>query len=73
MVIEGYTDSIGLSWVNLVVAHQRIDAVRAYLIEQGVDSKLIKTRAYDESVAKFSNRTEEGRSKNRRVEITLSR
>ncbi|MEX2365138.1 MAG: OmpA family protein, partial [Pseudohongiellaceae bacterium] len=73
VVIEGYTDSIGLSRVNLVVANQRIDAVRAYLIEQGVDSKLIKTRAYDESVAKFSNRTEEGRSKNRRVEITLGR
>ncbi|MFO8025504.1 flagellar protein MotY [Thiohalophilus sp.] len=71
--IEGYTDSLGLSRVNLVVANQRVDAVRAYLVEQGVDAGLIKTRAYEETEARFDNRTEEGRRKNRRVEIILSR
>ncbi len=71
--IEGYTDSLGLSRVNRVVANQRVDAVRAYLVEQGVAAKLITTRAYEETEAKFDNRTEAGRRKNRRVEILLSR
>lgn len=71
--IEGYTDSLGLSRVNRVVANQRVDAVRAYLVEQGVAPKLVTTRAYEETEGKFDNRTEEGRRKNRRVEITLSR
>ncbi|MDR9437197.1 MAG: OmpA family protein [Thiohalophilus sp.] len=71
--IEGYTDSLGLSRINLVVANQRVDAVQAYLVEQGVDAGLITTRAYEETEAKFDNRTEAGRRKNRRVEIILSR
>lgn len=71
--IKGYTDSMGLSRVNRVVAQQRVEAVRAYLVEQGVEAGLISTRAYEETRAKFDNRTEAGRRKNRRVEIVLSR
>lgn len=69
--IEGYTDSKGLRRVNLKVANRRIAAVKDYLVDQGVPGELIVTRAYDETEGPFDNRTEEGRRKNRRVEVTL--
>jgi len=69
--IDGFTDSKGFSRVNLAVAKKRIQAVKQYLLAQGVNSKLILATAHNEKVARYSNRTAEGRSKNRRVEINL--
>lgn len=69
--IDGYTDSKGFSRINLVVAKKRVNAIKDNLVSNGVDSKLIRTKAHNEKNAKFDNRTAEGRRKNRRVELNL--
>jgi len=69
--IDGYTDSKGFSRINLAVAKKRVNAIKEYFIAQGIDSNKIKVKAHNEKVAKYDNRTSEGRRKNRRVEVML--
>lgn len=71
--IDGYTDSKGLSRVNLAVARKRVAAVRDYLVKQGIPASRIVVKAHHEKDGKFSNRTAEGRIRNRRVEVSLLR
>ncbi|HEB55966.1 MAG TPA: OmpA family protein [Gammaproteobacteria bacterium] len=69
--IDGYTDSKGLQRVNIVVARRRANTVRDYFIKHGISRNRIRVHAHSELDGKFSNRTPEGRRKNRRVEVTL--
>ena len=71
--IDSYTDSKGLSRINKVIAQKRGNMVKAYLVKQGVTAKRLQVIAHDETEAPFSNRTKEGRMKNRRVVVTLTR
>ncbi len=71
IIIEGYTDSIGTEEYNLKLSRKRADAVANYLIKKGIKKEKIKTIGYGESKPLFSNKTEEGRAKNRRVEIKI--
>jgi len=71
--VDGYTDSKGFSRININVARRRAESVKQYLVAHGVSAARIKTEGHHEKVAKFSNRTQKGRNKNRRVEITLIR
>jgi len=73
MVVEiaGHTDSIGSATYNLSLSQRRAEAVREYLIEKGVSPERIYARGYGETQPISSNSTEEGRAKNRRVEIRI--
>jgi outer membrane protein OmpA-like peptidoglycan-associated protein len=71
--VDGYTDSKGLSRINLVVARKRALAVKNYLVRQGVPAGKITLKAHHEKDGKFSNRTQAGRNRNRRVEVSLLR
>jgi len=70
-VIIGHTDSIGDPNYNLGLSKRRAEAVRDYLVETGApDEKLrIVGRGQNDPIA--SNETEEGRAKNRRVEVIV--
>ena len=71
--IEGYTDSRGSASDNLDLSQRRADAVRDFLIDNGISPRRITARGYGEAVAVASNTTRAGRQENRRVEVIVPR
>jgi OOP family OmpA-OmpF porin len=71
VVVEGHTDSIGSDQYNLRLSEKRAEAVKRYLVRQGVDPSRITTRGYGESRPIADNTSREGRAKNRRAEIVV--
>lgn len=67
--IEGHTDNRNSDRYNLYLSQKRANAVRKYMIQQGVDNDRLEAKGYGESRPKFSNQNEGGRQLNRRVEI----
>lgn len=73
VVVAGHTDSDGRASTNQALSERRANAVKAILIEKGIDAKRIKTVFKGENEPIATNDTEEGKAKNRRVEITLAK
>jgi OOP family OmpA-OmpF porin len=73
VAIEGHTDSIGDTDYNVRLSERRAEAVRGFLVRQGVDPARIVTRGYGQAFPVASNETEAGRQQNRRVEVVLAR
>ena len=69
--LAGYTDSVGSAAYNLKLSQKRADAVKGYLLEQGVDGSRIQTKGYGKENPVASNDTDEGREYNRRVELHI--
>jgi OOP family OmpA-OmpF porin len=69
VVVEGHTDSIGSEAYNQKLSERRAEAVRAYLVSQGIAASRISTRGYGKTRPVASNKTEAGRAENRRAEI----
>jgi outer membrane protein OmpA-like peptidoglycan-associated protein len=70
--LDGYTDSIGTDEYNMKLSERRATAVKDYLIkEAGVSSSKITAVGHGEADPVADNKTEEGRAKNRRVEISI--
>lgn len=69
--IEGHTDSTGTEEYNLGLSQRRADAVRDYLVTQGIASDRLQTAGKGEAVPLVSNETREGRTQNRRVEFVV--
>jgi outer membrane protein OmpA-like peptidoglycan-associated protein/uncharacterized protein YidB (DUF937 family) len=72
MVIEigGHTDNTGDAAANLTLSQQRADAVRNYLIQQGVAATQLTAKGYGDTQPVGSNDTDEGRFRNRRIQFT---
>jgi outer membrane protein OmpA-like peptidoglycan-associated protein len=70
--VEGYTDSVGSDAFNQTLSEQRANAVRDYLIQQGLDPSSIVATGFGKSNPVASNDTAAGRQQNRRVEIIIS-
>lgn len=71
-LIEGYTDSVGSSESNLVLSEKRAQSIKRFLTDNcHISANLIETYAFGENNPVESNNTEEGRKKNRRVEIVV--
>jgi outer membrane protein OmpA-like peptidoglycan-associated protein len=70
--IEGHTDSVGTDDLNQRLSEQRADAVRNYLVAQGVSLDSITGRGYGKTQPVASNATAAGRQLNRRVELVVS-
>lgn len=69
--IEGHADNRGSEAYNIVLANQRAEAVRQYLLGKGVDAGRLTTIAYGEFKPLGSNKTEEGRSLNRSAQFRI--
>ena len=67
--IDGHTDSVGTAAYNQKLSLARAEAVRAYLVAQGVNAKRLVPKGFGATVPKASNATEEGRQRNRRTEF----
>jgi outer membrane protein OmpA-like peptidoglycan-associated protein len=68
-VIEGHTDNRNSDRYNLYLSQRRANAVRKYMVEQGIPADNLDAKGYGESRPKFSNDNAGGRQLNRRVEI----
>lgn len=71
IIATGHTDSIGSDEYNQKLSVRRAEAVKAYLVHKGVDSKKVYTEGKGEKQPVASNKTKEGRAKNRRVVIEV--
>jgi len=69
--IGGHTDDKGSVEYNRKLSESRAKAVADYLTSKGIDPKRLSYRGYGKSKPIEDNSTEEGRSKNRRVEIKV--
>ena len=67
--VQGHTDSRGNDAFNMRLSQQRADAVRQYLVNQGIASARLTSQGYGETMPIESNATTEGRALNRRVEF----
>src|SRR5215831_3372165 len=70
--LEGHTDSIGTDEYNMKLSQQRADAVRDYLISQGVPASTVSALGMGKANPVASNDTAAGRQRNRRVDMVVS-
>jgi outer membrane protein OmpA-like peptidoglycan-associated protein len=72
LTIEGYTDNVGSETFNQTLSEQRANAVRSYLVQQGLEPASVSAKGFGLLVPVASNDTPKGRQQNRRVEIIIS-
>ena len=72
LAIEGYTDITGSDEFNQTLSEKRAEAVRGYLIEQGLTQDSVTSQGFGKSNPVAENSTAAGRQQNRRVEIVVS-
>jgi len=71
ILIEGHTDAIGTDEYNLGLSRKRAQAVHDFLVSQGVVEGRLSWEGYGESRPVADNDTDEGRQKNRRVDLVI--
>lgn len=69
--LEGHTDYLGDPRANLRLSHQRVQAVRDYLIDQGIQKNRIRTKAFGGARPLSRDNTPEAHRLNRRVEVRI--
>jgi outer membrane protein OmpA-like peptidoglycan-associated protein len=71
--IYGYTDNFGNEKTNMKLSQDRADAVKAWLVKNGINAERIKAIGLGSSNPIASNTTKEGRAKNHRIEFVRSK
>jgi outer membrane protein OmpA-like peptidoglycan-associated protein len=69
VAIEGHTDNVGAASANQTLSEKRAQAVRDWLIAKGIAANRLTAKGYGASKPVADNNTDEGRAKNRRVEL----
>lgn len=69
--IAGHTDNVGDDALNQRLSKARADAVFEYLVQRGISPSRMMTMGYGETRPIDTNRTDEGRQNNRRVEFNI--
>jgi SH3 domain-containing YSC84-like protein 1 len=67
--VEGFTDNVGGKEANEKLSADRAEAVATWLADHGIDRSRLTSKGYGESRPVASNSSENGRAKNRRVEL----
>jgi len=67
--VEGFTDNVGTKDANLQLSEQRADSVMNWLANHGIDRSRLSSKGYGEARPVAANSTEDGRAKNRRVQL----
>jgi OmpA-OmpF porin, OOP family len=70
--VVGYTDSIGTEEYNQELSVRRANAVKDYMVSEGIDPGIIDVKGMGEADPVASNATAAGRAENRRVEISVA-
>jgi OOP family OmpA-OmpF porin len=68
--VDGHADSTGAAAYNMTLSEKRAEAVKKYFVDQGIDPDRLTTKGFGITKPAASNKTKEGRAKNRRVELT---
>jgi len=68
--IGGHTDNVGTAQANQKLSEARAQSVMAALVQRGVAAARLGAKGYGQSAPVADNRSEDGRAKNRRVELT---
>lgn len=71
--INGHTDNVGTAEFNQTLSEQRAQAVANYLTKHGIDASRMSCSGFGLRYPIDTNDTEEGRARNRRVEIEVTR
>ena len=69
--IQGHTDNQGADEYNLDLSQRRAETVVAYLGLFGINNDRLTAQGFGETKSVMANTTEEGRAKNRRVELVM--
>lgn len=72
LTIEGHTDSAGNEPYNLALSQRRAEAVKAYLVSQGIDASRVDAVGRGEDYPVADNTSPAGRQLNRRVEVIIA-
>src|SRR5690606_11008276 len=69
--IEGHTDSDGSNALNQTLSENRAQAVKTWLVENGIATDRLRAVGFGETVPIASNKNAKGKAQNRRVEVKL--
>ena len=69
--IEGHTDWVGTAQYNQSLSEKRAKAVKDYMVDKNLATGRLTARGVGETQPIASNKTSEGKTKNRRVEIKV--
>jgi OOP family OmpA-OmpF porin len=69
--LEGHTDSVGTDQYNQGLSERRAASVKDYVVKKGIDGSRITARGLGKAKPIADNNTEQGRAKNRRVEVKI--
>ncbi len=69
--IAGHTDNVGNKKSNQKLSKDRAEAVKNFLVSKGIDASRIETEGFGDQRPIDTNKTPEGRQKNRRVEFRI--
>jgi len=67
--VEGHTDTVGNPKANKTLSDDRAKSVVSAIVAQGIDAKRLSALGHGQDKPIADNKTEEGRAKNRRVEL----
>lgn len=73
VTVTGHTDNVGKPASNQALSQRRADNIKAMLVSKGIDGSRIRAIGKGDKEPLASNKTKEGRAKNRRIEITIGK